>query len=306
MIAVLIVVVGCCLFLAAGPYSFNGSVDGDFNTAANWTPNGVPATAEAFSLNHLAQRALDSNLNQSAKSFAGVVVTEDYPFQFGSSANKFQANISSLAFAGGGSPGCYIKGAVTRAAVMAVTTADDVLTIEGSIQVLALRAGKIAVAGSSTQPAGSLWWVGALSGDEAHYDSSKLTIASTVDLATNSTQLQIMGGSISCAANVAGTIAQAGGRFKLTDSATAALLLAQAGLFEWESDGTITMAHVAGSARFDGGAKDPVKTLTNMSVYDDAVADFSRAFNTTFTNPIRRYGNATLIGPMGRTIAFAA
>jgi len=66
--------------------------EGDFDTAANWSPSGVPAAADDLVFDHNAENDLDTGLDQSAKAFGSIRVYHSFAYAIGTEAAYFQAD----------------------------------------------------------------------------------------------------------------------------------------------------------------------------------------------------------------------
>ena len=286
----------------ADTHTFIAGTDESFDTAANWDPAQVPADGDSLLFNHLAQRNLTLNLDQSAKTFARVVRAPGFAYSVGADGGPLKCTITEL-MAAGRSRVFYHQGAITRALVDLEGTSETACVLEGAITLLAIRQGTVTIAGSDEQPAGARWQLASTSGEQVHDQAAKLVIGSSVDLTTNATTIVQAGGTLDTEADLDELI-RSGGTCLLEASAGIALLDQLGGRLYWNSDGTITQAYVGGGD-FNSAQYDLAKTLTNMTVYGDGLVDLSRAFNLTLSNAIRHFGRQPIKTPPGMAVSWS-
>lgn len=295
----------------AGPHYFIGGTSGDFGLGANWNTGVVPATGENWGMNKLAQRSISAGLNQAAKTFPRVSIEEGCAFGIASAAGHLLCNIDHLYYAGRGLTAC-ITGTILRATVDSQQTSDDALLLDALITALSVRRGNVRLMGTRILPAASRIQVGRLNALNAGETDAKLTIGSGVDLATNNTMVNQDGGQVFCSSQVDDLIMN-GGDFYLgvTPAAggtpdTGGLLLGEikGGTFHWNSSGTVADFHASGEGVFINDL-DVVKTLTQGSMYDEAVVDLTNANSVIFTNGIRALGRNAPLAPRGKVYSFA-
>ena len=297
----------------AGPHTFVGSIDGDFGTAGNFDTGVVPLNGEAWCVNHLTQRSIDSGLDQSAKTFSQVDIGPGFNGKkIGTgTSTPFQCDITKLTVTGAPLES-YFKGTITEAVANMENQADDALVLhQCPITRLNVLAGRVRVTGTVEQPAGSVFFLGSEDASDDDLHKAVLSVEENVDLTTNNTKIVQMGGTLYDAVSV-DDLVLGGGLFYLGLNAdedttyTAALALFQqtGGQLEWAGDGTIAMGHVAGGY-FVSSKFDMAKTLTNLSMYGNGQVDLRRGHNITFTNPIRSLGRYEPQYPIGGTRTFA-
>lgn len=280
---------------------FTGAVDTDFNTTGNWDPATVPVSGDEIICGGEAVRSLVTNVdNQGAKTFDQFILDAAFAHSVGDGSTALTCTITNLYIA---SPSALFShsGVLTRANIASSSTAPGSVKLNSLITELYVSRGSVLLTGTRVAAASSRIHV---QGAEA-----SLTINENQDLITNSTSILVAsGGYILSEANIK-TLTGVGGRFRLgrtgTKEPTAVTVDISNCLFEWLSDGTITQGHVRDGAifqQFDAGPR----TLTNLSLYGNGIADLRKGFATTLTNPIRVYGEGVVQSPPGMTIQIAA
>lgn len=297
-----------------GPHWWRGGTDDSFDTGSNWDTGLVPATAEAWGMNHLATRNIGSGLNQAAKTFSRIVFDPLCPYGIPSALS---CNATEVRWRGGGTP-VYLTGTFTNIFADSAARTAPGLQLDAVFTALDILSGWVTLTGTRVAAAGSRISVSGREG--AAPDDAQLSInAGTVDLLTNSTVVTLGNGIIETVASVA-RLCQASGLFRLgrqlrgqgdalvsPDACVLTLGEALGGSFEWNSTGTITAFHARGKHRFSLG-NDLVRILTTATLGgdpDECVMDLANGHNLTVTNPIRVSGGR-LIAPVGRTLAVAS
>lgn len=289
----------------AGPHWFEGGSDDDFGNSLNWDTLAVPLNGEAWGMNHLAQRAIGSGLNQAAKTFSRVVF---HPSSRYGINGTLLCNITELRWGASG-PQAIISGTVTNTVCDSPGRSAPGLTLNANFTRIEILAGLVKLIGTRTAAAGSRIIVDGRSSG-SNEDAQLDIAAATVDLTTNDTKVKLIRGTIQTIAGV-DWLSQKGGVFKLgrplqVDPDTAALLYAECdgGEFQWNSSGQITEIHWGGDHRFGVGNSDLVRTLVTGDMNGECAVDLSGAHNLSITNPIRVNGG-TLLAPAGRTLALS-
>lgn len=289
-----------------------GTVDGDFATAGNWD-GAVPVGGGSWTCNHRAVRNLDAS-DQSGLTFAQVILSSGFAYSIGTGAgaNSLKCDITKLRTSSRGQE-CWFTGAVTEVIARNMSTGPDALVIDGAVTRLQLQGGVMRMH-DGTAPASSRWTVDAFDGSV-----SELTVLVACDLATNNTAVRVKGGTLYLE-DTCDDLIQTGGICNLQDSAPSIVGAVLPNTFEvhggvcnWIGKGTITAGHIYGGLFTVPAAlpdvadgADVPKTLTNLTMYNDAVVDLQTGNNITFSNALRALGDNVPLYPPGHTTTVAA
>lgn len=283
-----------------------GTSGTNFNTAADWSPSGVPADGDTIVLCHLAQNDLDTNLTQAAKTFA-LIVEDSFTRLFGGPGNPATPDGWTTVIVGGRSQGIYLHGGAAdnldHLIVQMNSTKDEALHITGgTVTKITHRMGN-AVIDSGVTVDGDITILGTNIGQPGQ-DTSKLTISSGCTL----TGLRVTqkGGLFDFSTTVP-TYYGVGGRAIINGSAGVSTLLNCTGAeVIWDANSsTIALAEVSGgilkTRRNQSG-----RTLTAAYMDDDGRIDFGiGGLNITYTGGIVVRGNHQPVFPKGSVISVA-
>lgn len=274
-------------------YSFIGTTDGDFGTATNWDPNGVPDTGDSWAMTGDATRSIDG-ADYSSKTFARVHVTPECGYNFGTAATPLQFNATDFRFAGKGGAS-YAKGSIARAFIDSQGDSPDLLHLDCLFSdFISCQNGHVHLDGVREIAAGA----------QIICTGGTLEIGANVDLTTNSVPVYQSGGDLAAYSNL-GTVYQSDGQLYTYEAVTLTTLFGSGrGRFFWLSSGTVTAAYLFGSYVFDGDQVDIARTLTGAEMHADSQMLLRK--NTMLTlgaNGIRAVGSKSPQLPCGRKIS---
>lgn len=267
-----------------------GSVSDDINVAGNWSPSGIPVTTDDLSFNEQSVNNALTNVTTSFSAFTinKWAVTPRFTKRLGASGSFFTVTtITDMYFQSSGDQ-AYISGAITRGTVDAQSTSDTGLVLRGTINDFTILRGKVVLdATGMTVASGAMVRVG--SPGRSTPNDTKLTINSGVTVNAASTII-VDGGEVVSSANMGIVILNAG-TFTLAEgsSATLVTLNQNGGVFNWNSSGNITTAHVRGGL-FDASRANPAasaaRTITTLRAYNPTTeVNFNNGgLNHTITN----------------------
>lgn len=288
----------------AHPY-WDGSQDGDFNTASNWSNNTVPGAGDGFTIDDRAAQPITLGLDQSAISFVSVVVVNTR-HGIGTSANPFKfTKINDLDYHC--TAESYFHGDIDNVNARCFRGSPDSLVLDCTFDRLNLLAGNCRVIGTRVQPAGSVVYV---AGHSAN-NRSVLTLAdSNVDMTTNSVRVHVSGTGKAVSNIDLKDVVQSGGLIMLEDSADGAdtpaitgILHCTGGRFSWGSSGNIADAQIGGSGILDDAFLNRTKTLTSCTMYDDGAVELANSMDLVLpTGGIIVLGENQPIYPIGSVV----
>jgi hypothetical protein len=274
-------------------------------TAANWSTGDVVEEGDTLVWNDQAQQGMDgADLSNATPVACDCIVEDNYIFDLGSSGTPFSLNgFTYLHFASGGTSQAFFgigaSGADEGFDNVIVDTPnqrDPALTLKGSIDLLTLNNGKVAIDSTSTFTAAS--YIQVFGGE--------LTIPAGVTVNTTNTT-SISSGIITSSVTME-TVNVGGGQFILDGTAGVNDLVRQTGgEFIWDADSsTIALADVHGGT-FRTRKNRITRVMTAMRMHNNAIVDFSiGGLNITFTAGIKKYGVNEPISPKGTKIAWSA
>lgn len=266
--------------------------EGDWDTAANWSPSGVPTASDDVVLANSSQDVL-SGLDQSAVALTSITIDQSYTGLIGTLQSSFLEIASATAIIGQartttgtltGSKRLNIDfGSSTACDIQVYNTANSAQ--DQNRQPLRLRG----VNASHTLQVFS----GQLSVSDDNSDSSQLSsitvnsgsvnIGQGVTLAT----LKTTGGTISIQSSVT-TCTCKGGTINFYDGVSAStittLTASDAGIFNHYGSGTITTANADGGT-IDLTKTEKTKTVTTLNLNIDSTVIIDTS-NVTLTNDI--------------------
>jgi len=258
-----------------------GGVDGDWGTALNWSPSGVPASTDDV---FIVSGSVDiDDYDGSAVTLGRLVVGSRYTGTIGTSGDKLQINATSLDYSGNGDT-AYFEGTFTTLTIQDTSTNDAALNLYGdssTIHTLRVLGGKGTInIDSSCNITAIIEQVGAnavtlnIADNTTIGGSATLTMDSgTVELNQAVPTITVFGGTLEVALDDGDitTFEQFGGRVKWKPSGdcTITTLTLYAGLFDCRE------------------SISPTYTITNTTVHESAILDERSGINNAiFTNPI--------------------
>jgi hypothetical protein len=270
-----------------------GSTDTDFDTAANWSPVGVPVDADTLVFNDQSTDGMDGQ-TVAAKAFA-IIVDRGFAHEIGTTGVPFDpANgITTLMFMGSTIKDCFFgaSSTITLAVVDSDSAKNDLVNLDGTITDLVVRSGQTLMVGGSTIT-GSAKVLGGMGGG-----NGKLTIPAAVTL-TNA-EMAVKGGELDTSSSM--TTCNVDGGTLILDAAAGvtAWLSVTDGVAWWDAASTIALAEIFGGALKT--RKDRLsRVLTNGNMYGSGDIDFTYGGLTmTVTNPIRAFGDRQPKFPRG-------
>jgi hypothetical protein len=214
--------------------------EGDYSTAANWSPSGVPAAADVVILPGNGSQAITAGLDQSAIALASFIVEDGFSGAIATSAAYLEIDSDSIRFDGSGT--AYIDTGSNPADIDITGTATATSGSQGlyiigtGIDDLSIKSGTVGVA--------------VLPGEVSTIDSArvlggKLTTGAGVTLVT----LEAAAGTTTNKANVS-TVKVFGGTVNsevIGQSMSAAVTLYSfGGTYNLNGSGNITTLHLSG------------------------------------------------------------
>jgi hypothetical protein len=243
--------------------------DGNYGTAGNWSPSGVPIAGDHVRIPASSTQSITSGLDQSAVAIASFIVEEGYAGELGTSAAYLQIDPDRFEFNGTGQSWIDIGSAEIDVQVIGTATAatgERGLYLKGSaIDELTVLGGNVGVA--------------AKFGETATVATCRVT-GSTADVwigsGTTLTTLSVTAGMVRLRA-AATTVAVYGGTVYTEETGAITTVNLSGGTIYPNSSGTITTANLlGGTADFTkSGLSRTVSTLKqnpgSTLTYDPAV-----------------------------------
>lgn len=276
-----------------------GSTDTDFDTAANWSPAGVPADGDTLVFNDQSTDGMDGQA-VAAKAFA-IIVDRGFAHEIGTTGVPFDpANgITTLMFMGSTIKDCFFgeSSTITLAVVDTDSAKNDLVNLDGTVTDLVVRSGQALLVGGSVIT-GSAKVLGGMGGG-----NGKLTIPAGVTL-TNA-EMSVKGGELNTSSAMT-TCAVDGGLMILDASAgITGWLSVTDGTAWWDAASTIALAEIFGGA-FKTRKDRLSRVLTNSNMYGSGDIDFTYGGLTmVLTNPIRAFGDRQPKFPRGASYTAA-
>ena len=286
---------------------WTGATDGDFNTATNWSTGSVPVTGDLVTIPTGVTRAIDTNLDQSAKNFAGILVQPGSKVQVGASGNPLKCAVDKSGGASYtgivshfGDKAFYLKAAHATLDINLVLVDSDNMTLalqiddDATAQILALRCLK-----GRTEAAPSITALPHVEvGRRSNPDSDVDLLLDTH--ATNVVGMLIQNGGLVTLKREATDVIAAGGLLIASGTEPITNLYGAGGTIEYNTTGTLALAVMA--AGFLDFTKDyQAKTVT--SLYSMRPATIARHPGITITNDWSQGGTVVddpTLGEIGR------
>lgn len=270
--------------------------EGDYATAANWSPSGVPEAGDTVYIEDSAQSIIDG-LDQSAVALTAFNVGQNFTGYIGTDSAYLQIAASAVNIGYHNKPGTpsgsgKIKldlGSGTAATVTidnAGTPVDSnkpaiMLKAANASTVINVRKGKVGVAvltaETSTVGTINIGYVSSRDSDADVYIGSGVTLTTLVK----------NGGSciLGCAAT---TVTNESGSFQTMGSGAITTLNLKGGVSVLNSTGTITTLNVIGTAEADLTRSTAARTITTLKIGDTAFLKFDKSI-ITLTNKVDQY-----------------
>lgn len=243
--------------------------DGNYGTAGNWSPSGVPSTGDHIRIPASSSQSITSGLDQSAVAIGDFIVEEGYTGTIGTAAGYLQIDPDRFEFNGSGQAFIDIGAAEIDVQVLgtaAAATGERGLYLKGSaIDELAIIGGNVGVA--------------AIHGETATVATCRVTGANAdvwIGAGVTLTTLAVSAGSVRlrCAAT---TVTVYGGTLYTEEAGAITTVNLEGGTIYPNSSGTITTLNAeGGTADFTrSGLGRTVSTLKqnpgSTLTYDPAV-----------------------------------
>ncbi len=216
--------------------------DGNYGTAGNWSPPGVPSTGDHVRIPASSTQSITSGLDQSAVAIGDFIVEEGYIGEIGTAAGYLQIDPDRFEFNGSGQAYIDIGSAAIDVQVLGTATAasgERGLYLKGSaIDELAILGGNVGVA--------------AIHGETATVTTCRVTGSSAdvwLGAGMTLTTLQVNAGTVRlrCAAT---TVTVYGGTVYTEEAGAITTMTVDGGTVYPNSSGTVTTLNM------DGGSVD--------------------------------------------------
>jgi hypothetical protein len=267
--------------------------EGDWGTAANWTPSGVPvSTDDVFFAS--GSQSVTGTLDQSAVTLDSLRIGNAYTGSIASSGAYLQINATVLDFTSGGQE-CWIDGAIPTVTVLGGVSSPNMLQLKGDPDTLRILSGSGTVTLASTGTTlDELEVFGA--------DSISVVVPNGV---TSLDNVQVDSGNISIGASVSTLVTLIGGTLKVTDSATAVTINQNGGTCDYQSSGTITTLNLfAGTFTVQNNVATSL-TISNATMHEGSILDLRNGLdNMTMTAGVIQHGGV-YFPPHGKLITFS-
>lgn len=273
---------------------FTGATDGDYGTAANWSPSGVPASGDMLVFSDQSTRGMDGS-TQAAKAHS-IVVEQSFAFGIGSSGTSFEPTlgVTTLIFNANSQTKSYISGdgtnKIARVLMDSPSATEDLLEIDGTVTDISVRNGKLLIPSTATVD-GRINLFGSA--------SSQITVTESATL--TGVEATLNGGTLSDSGGIP-DVTLLDGTYVLGSSAGIGTRLeVYGGILWWDATSTIALAEIFGG-RFATRTSRTGRTLTTCNMYGVGMVDFRTGGHLlTITNPIRAYGQNAPLFPLSAT-----
>ncbi len=243
--------------------------DGNYGTAGNWSPSGVPSTGDHVRIPASSSQSITSGLDQSAVAIGDFIVEEGYTGEIGTAAAYLQIDPNRFEFNGAGQAWIDIGSAAIDVQVLGTATAatgERGLYLKGSaIDELAVLGGNVGVA--------------AIHGETATVTTCRVTGTSAdvwIGAGVTLTTLRVNAGTVRlrCAAT---TVAVYGGTLYTEEAGAITTVNLEGGTIYPNSSGTVTTLNAEGGTA-DFTKSGLARTVTTLKqnpgstlTYDPAV-----------------------------------
>jgi len=250
---------------------WTGATDGDWSVAGNWSPSGVPASADDVILSASYVVSITAGLNQSAVTLNSLTVEQGYSGAIGSKAADLQIATDALTFEGSGvayiNLGSNAVDPVINGTATYSTGSSGLYLTGTGIGTITCAGGGVSIGRPGTTS--TVTEIRGVAGD-VHVGiggtvTSSFNFGATVVFDATHTTLQIDDG-----------------RTVLKQSATVTTAHLDGGIFQLDSACTITTVNLnsGGELRASAGSD---KTITTLNIATDSVLQYYPS-NTTISN----------------------
>ena len=228
---------------------------GDWSQADNWSPSGVPVSADNVRLTAEHTQAVTAGLNQSAVTLGDLIVEAGYDGKIGTNTAPLQIGLTDFEYAGTGES-AFVD--------FAASTVDPVIHNTGTsttgkvgLHIKATALGTVVVMGGRVG-------LGSLHGTAATVTNLRVT-GGTVEVGAGSTLTNIysFGGTIITRTSVT-TCNVNGGSVTAREKAAITTLVLDDGSVEFNSEATWATVNVNGGSLSTGAGS--AKTITNLTL----------------------------------------
>lgn len=262
-----------------------GGTSGDFNTAANWDTAAVPIAGDSIVFDR-GIRNLDTNLDQSAITFANISFRKAYGGQAGNSvATPFKFGVSGKLLIEGGGSRLYLSGGTIVTTIMRGAGSDfnREVHLAGTLTTVIFQRGTLYLESGTT----TTMIVDPLQ-DPENPSSGCVCYAVTPTVTT----LHTYGGNVIMqSAGTITTLNCVAGLVQVdTGTLTTCNLMGPSAKVDWRTATTLTTLNVY-KGIFDASESAQSRTITNSTLYQGGTMDLYNGLdNITRTNPTVKYG----------------
>jgi hypothetical protein len=277
-------------------YIWTGATSQDPAVITNYDPNLSASTDEldagVLIFNDQSTKAMDgADISSVAGVTLSILIEEGFAHSIGSSGTPLEVNgITLLAMRGGVTAACYFGiGATGTPGSMANVVCDTPATLSPSLVVDDTIVNWVQKRGHA-QAVASATINGKIAVSQSGSQKSSLTIPSGVTLTGAETRVD--GGVLDTSTTLPALVSLSSGEVVLRGAAGASdRIEASGGTVFWDALSTIALAEMRGNSLLKTRFARRGRTLTNASMYDDGMIDFSiGGAGMTFSNAIRVYG----------------
>lgn len=268
---------------------------GDFNTAGNWSPSGVPVATDSLFFNKTSGSNDIDGYNASGIALAGTTVTEDYTGSMGADGDPLRLDITSLTYNGRG-VAAYITveaGSARDTDVIVMGTGSGAnglhlaTAASATIENPKYMGGRITIANGTAHKAGAVVICGSID------PSIKLTLVIGTGV-TNISELRTLGGTVTCKSAVT-TITHEDGTLKHTLGAVTTANV-YGGTLKPEGVGTFGAINIYTNATVDGSGSSDARIWTAVNIFGKSVLNYANGLgNITITTRTMNTSKATVV-----------
>jgi hypothetical protein len=244
--------------------------DGNYGTAGNWSPSGVPSTGDNVRI-PAGGGSISTSLDQSAVAIGDFIVEEGYTGTIGTSAAFLEIDPNAFSFSGQGTAYIDVGAAAipldVRNTANATTGNYGLYLIGSAITVLSVTRGRVGLAIRSGETSTVTTAVRTTGGQATIGIGSGVTLTGT--------SIDILAGTVTSEATIIDADVS-GGTLTLLLAAAATKVNVNGGAFVHNSTGTVIDVNMHGGSA-DWTQSGVPRTITNLTIY--------KGFSTMRMNP---------------------